>query len=65
MKSVVTFGCEVWTLKVNIKISINAVEIDYVRHSARTSMADGICNEEIQRRMSAQQTLIERIDQRP
>ncbi|XP_030768204.1 uncharacterized protein LOC115891784 [Sitophilus oryzae] len=37
VESVVTYGCEVWTLKAEQKRALNALEMDYLRRSAGVS----------------------------
>lgn len=62
--SVLTYGCEVWTMKEEDKKRLTAVEMDYLRRSSRTSRLERVRNEEIRNRMSARETIIERIEKR-
>lgn len=62
--TVLTYGCEVWTMKQDDKRRIEAVEMDYLRRSSRISKLERVRNEEIRNIMSAQETIIDRIEKR-
>ncbi|XP_030747709.1 uncharacterized protein LOC115876161 [Sitophilus oryzae] len=64
VESVVTYGCEVWTLKAEQKLALNALEMDYLRRSARVSKLDRVRNVEIRAKMDATQTIVDRVEQR-
>ncbi|XP_030767708.1 uncharacterized protein LOC115891404 [Sitophilus oryzae] len=64
VQSVVTYGCEVWTLKAEQKRALNALEMDYLRRSARVSKLDRVRNVEIRAKMDATQTIVDRVEQR-
>ncbi|XP_030765274.1 uncharacterized protein LOC115889426 [Sitophilus oryzae] len=64
VESVVTYGCEVWTLKAEQKRSLNALEMDYLKRSARVSKLDRVRNVEIRVKMDATQTIVDRVEQR-
>lgn len=64
VESVVTYGCEVWTLKAEQKRALNALEMDYLRRSARVSKLDRVRNVEIRAKMDATQTIVDRVEQR-
>ncbi|XP_030761520.1 uncharacterized protein LOC115886487 [Sitophilus oryzae] len=66
VESVVTYGCEVWTLKAEQKRALNALEMDYLRRSARVSKLDRVRNVEIKMdaKMDATQTIVDRVEQR-
>ena len=64
VESVVTYGCEVWTLKAVQKRALNALEMDYLRRSAGVSKLDRVRNVEIRAKMDATQTIVDRVEQR-
>ena len=64
VETVLTYGCEVWALKEEDKKRIRAVEMDYLRRSAGRSRLERIRNEQIRLKMSAQETVIERIEKK-
>ncbi|XP_030766650.1 uncharacterized protein LOC115890512 [Sitophilus oryzae] len=63
VESVVTYGCEVWTLKAEQKRALNALEMDYLRRSAGVSKLDRVRNVEIRAKMDATQTIVDRVEQ--
>lgn len=64
VESVLSYGCEVWTLSTEIIRQLNAVEMDYLRRSAGVSRRERITSEEIRRRMHAEDTIINRVERR-
>lgn len=60
VESVLCYGSEVWTLNADLRRRLNAVEMDYLRRSARISRT----NEEVRRVMNAGETVVERIGKR-
>ena len=52
VESVLCYGSEVWTLNADLKRRVNAVEIDYLRRSARISRMDKKSNEEVRKIMT-------------
>lgn len=64
VETVLTYGCEVWAMREDDKRKLTAVEMDYLRRSARRSRLERIRNEQIRREMSAEETVIERIEKK-
>ena len=64
VETVLTYGCEVWTLKEEDKRRLTAIEMDYLRRSTRRSRIERIRNEEIRKEMSAKETVVERVEKR-
>ncbi|XP_030761519.1 uncharacterized protein LOC115886486 [Sitophilus oryzae] len=64
VESVLCYGSEIWALREEDKRRVLAVEMDYLRRSARVSRLQRVRNEEIRNRTSAQETLIQRIEKR-
>ncbi|XP_030752232.1 uncharacterized protein LOC115879476 [Sitophilus oryzae] len=65
VESVLCYGSELWALREEDKRRILAVEMDYLRRSARVSRLQRVRNEEIRNRTSAQETvIIRRIEKR-
>ncbi|XP_030767681.1 uncharacterized protein LOC115891369 [Sitophilus oryzae] len=64
VETVVTYGCEISTLKAEQKRALNALEMDYLRRSARVSKLDRVRNVEIRAKMDATQTIVDRVEQR-
>jgi hypothetical protein len=64
VESVLCYGCETWIINEQYKRIINAVEMDYLRRSARVSRLEHISNEEIRKRMDAEESAIKRIQKR-
>lgn len=62
--TVLSYGCEVWAMKEEIKRRINAVEMDYLRRSTRTSRLERVRNEDIRKKMHAEETIINRIEKK-
>jgi hypothetical protein len=62
--SVLCYGCETWIINEQYQRRINAVEMDYLRRSARVSRLEHMNNEEIRKRMDAEESAIERIQKR-
>jgi hypothetical protein len=60
VESVLLYGSEIWTLKYYRK-RLQAVEMDYLRRSARVSRLEHISNQEIRTRMNAEESIIDRI----
>ncbi|XP_030760716.1 uncharacterized protein LOC115885831 [Sitophilus oryzae] len=64
VESVLCYGSEICALREEDKRRILAVEMDYLRRSARVSRLQRVRNEEIRNRTSAQETVIQRIEKR-
>ncbi|XP_030758935.1 uncharacterized protein LOC115884480 [Sitophilus oryzae] len=64
VESVLCYGSMIWALREEDKRRIMAVEMDYLRRSARVSRLQRVRNEEIKNRTSAQETVIQRIKKR-
>lgn len=64
VESVLCYGSEIWALREEDKRRVLAVEMDYLRRSARVSRLQRVRNEEIRNRTSAQETVIQRIEKR-
>jgi hypothetical protein len=63
-ESVLCYGCETWIINEQYKRIIYAVEMDYLCRSARVSRLEHIGNEEIRKRVDAEESEIERIQKR-
>lgn len=61
VESVLCYGSEVWVLNADLERRLQAVEMDYLRRSARVSRIQRISNDEIRRRMKTTTTVIDRI----
>jgi hypothetical protein len=61
---VLCYGCETWIINKQYKRRINAIQIDYLRRSSRVSRLEHISNEEIRKRMDAEESAIDRIQKR-
>ena len=64
MESVLSYGSEIWITNEYYRKRILAVEMDYLRRSARVSRLDHIKNQEIRNRMDAEETVLERIERK-
>lgn len=60
MVVVLSDGSEIWAL--NIKRRLNAVEMDYLRRSARISKPERKMNEEVRNKMNARETVVDIIE---
>jgi hypothetical protein len=61
VESVLLYGSEIWTLKNYYRKILQAVEMDYLRRSARVSRLEHVSNQEIRTRMNAEESIIDRI----
>jgi hypothetical protein len=61
VESVLLCGSEIWTLNEYYRRRLQAVEMDYLRRSARVSRLQHISNQEIRTRMNAEERIIDRI----
>jgi hypothetical protein len=59
VESVLLYGSEIWTLNEYYRKRLQAVEMDYLRRSARVSSLYHISNQEIRTRMDAEESIIE------
>jgi hypothetical protein len=57
----VPYGSEIWTLNEYYRKILQAVEMDYLRRSARVSRLERISNQEIRTRMNSEERIIDRI----
>jgi hypothetical protein len=64
VQSVLCYGCETWIINEQYKRRISAIEMDYLRRSARVSRLEHMSNEEIRKRMDGEETEIDRIQKR-
>ena len=55
------YGCEVWLLKTEEQRKLLALEMDYLRRSARVSRLQKIPNTTIRSKMQAEQSVLDRI----
>ncbi|KAJ4435246.1 hypothetical protein ANN_23824 [Periplaneta americana] len=62
VESVLNYGSEIWVTNAYYRKRILALEMDYLRRSARVSRLDHIKNEEIRHRMDAEETVLKRIE---
>jgi hypothetical protein len=58
------YGSELWVENKSKKKKLHAVEMDYLRCSARKSKLEGVPNKEIRRIMQAEETVLDRIEAR-
>ena len=63
VESVACYGCEVW-LKTEEQRKLLALEMDYLRRSARVSRLQKIPNTAIRNKMQAEQSILDRIQRR-
>ena len=61
VRSVLTYGAEVWILNSKFKSKLASTEMDFLRRSARCSKLDRMRNEEIRKRMDYGNSKIEYI----
>ena len=61
--STLLYGCEVWTMKKNIKKKIKAVEMLFLRRMLRIPWMAQTTNEEVLRRAGTERTFIKQIQQ--
>ena len=54
VESVAFYGCEVWLLKTEEQRKLLALEMDYLKRSARVSMLQKIPNTTIRNKMQAE-----------
>lgn len=64
VESVLSYGCEVWSMNADIKRKLIAVEMDYLRRSAGVSRMEHVTNIEIRNRMGANETVVDRVEKR-
>ena len=64
VESVVCYGCEVWLLKTEEQRKLLALEMDYLRRSARVSRLQKIPITAIRIKMQAEQSILDRIQKR-
>ena len=64
VESVLCNNSEVWVVNAEYKRKLLAVEMDYLRRSAGVSRLQRIRNQEIRRRMKAEENVIDRIEKR-
>jgi Reverse transcriptase (RNA-dependent DNA polymerase) len=64
VESVMCYGAELWTMGVDEKRRIQAVEMDYLRRSAGISRLERRTNEEVRHIMNATETINDRIEKR-
>ena len=64
VESVLCYGSEIWALKEEDKRKLLAIEMDYLRRSARVSRLQRVRNEEIRNRMKATESVIQRVEKR-
>ena len=57
LESVACYGCEVWLLKTEEQRKLLALEMDYLRRSARVSRLQKIPNTAIRNKMQAEQSI--------
>lgn len=58
VKSIVTYGCEVWPMKQRTREVLEATEMDFWRRSAGISRKDRVRNETVRDIMDAKQTIV-------
>jgi hypothetical protein len=61
VKCVLIYGAEIWNLYEDDRWRINAIEMDALRRSARTSKLDRKTNEYIRGKMYAQDMILDEI----
>ncbi|KAJ9582946.1 hypothetical protein L9F63_022707 [Diploptera punctata] len=64
VESVTMYGSEVWTINKHYKNRLIALEMDYLRRSARKSKLEHVTNNEIRNIMEAEENIIERIEEK-
>ena len=64
VEPVACYGCEVWLLKTEEQRKLLALEMDYLRRSARVSRLQKIPNTAIRKKMQAEQSILDRIQRR-
>ena len=64
VESVACYGCEVWLLKAEEQRKLLALEMDYLRRSARVSRLQKIPNTAIRNKLQAEQSILDRIQRR-
>ena len=64
VESVACYGCEVWLLKSEEQRKLIALEMDYLRRSARVSRLQKIPNTVIRSKMQAEQSILDGIQRR-
>ena len=64
VESVAYYGCEVWLLKREEQRKLLALEMDYLRRSARVSRLQKIQNTTIRSKMQADQPILDRLQRR-
>ncbi|KAJ9593282.1 hypothetical protein L9F63_015157, partial [Diploptera punctata] len=64
VESVAIYGSEVWTISKYYKNRLIALEMDYLRRSARKSKLEHVTNKEIRNIMEAEEIIIERIEEK-
>lgn len=62
VESILTYGCETWTLNQKRKQMLLSTEMDFWRRSSRTSRIQRVRNEEIRNTVGVQQTVVERVE---
>lgn len=62
VESTLCYGSEIWTINADLKRRLNAVEMDYLRRSARTSRLQHVTNEVIRDRLHARESVLDRIE---
>ena len=60
VESVACYGCEVWLLKTEEQRKLLALEMDYLRRSARVSRLQKIPNTTIRSKMQAEQSILDK-----
>ena len=58
VKSIITYGCEIWPSKQKTESMLLATEVDFWRRVARLSKLERIRNETIREMMGVQNTLV-------
>jgi hypothetical protein len=61
VESGLLYGSGIWTLNEYYRKRLQAVEMDYLRRSARVSRLEHISNQEIRIRMNAEESITDRI----
>lgn len=64
VRSIMTYGAEIWVVNKKIKGNINAVEMEYWRRCCGLTRMDRVSNEEIRRRMGVDKTIITYIEEK-
>ncbi|CAG9836480.1 unnamed protein product [Diabrotica balteata] len=63
-RSILTYGCENWTINKKTKNKIRATEMEFLRRSCRLTRRDRINNMGIKRRMGINSDIIDYIEQK-